>query len=190
MSPRHASTEPDAPDGNLVWLSHRCNDTMRMPSDVQASSFLDLIDSFARDLREYPTVVPQPLLRAALNAPGDAAPFALLRLDALALALPGSPRWESVTFTGPLEHCPSRPAHVASDELASRQAFALRLDQLLSSGIRGSTSPWPGCWTTRCWSWWRYPRIREPISTSCPSTPRDLQRWRSSALAGESRISS
>ena len=63
----HASTEADAPGGNLHGLWLRCNDTIAMGGYIQPTSLLDLIDRFAGDLREYPTVVPEPLLRTLIE---------------------------------------------------------------------------------------------------------------------------
>ncbi|MEP7119746.1 MAG: hypothetical protein ABJE95_02505 [Byssovorax sp.] len=132
-----ASSEVDAPGGDIHWLLLRCRDTLQMDGNLRAQSLEDLVQSLARMLRGYPTGVPESLLHAAMAAPGRAFPFALLRTEALALGLPGAPRWDSVTITGPLEDFPARQTHLASTDLVAADAFAERFDQLLSLGF-----PW------------------------------------------------
>src|SRR4029079_12050505 len=113
------------------WLSLRCRDTMRMDDELRAASLEDLVRSLASTLRQYPTDIPEPLLHAAMGAPGKAFPFALLRTEALALGLPGAPRWDSVTITGPLESFPTGQTHVTLADLVAADAFAQRFAQLL-----------------------------------------------------------
>ena len=132
-----ASRGVDAPDFDIHWLSLRCRDTMRMDDQLRAASLDELVRSLASILRRYPTDIPEPLLHAAMGAPGKALPFALLRTEALALALPGAPRWDSVTITGPLDLFPLQPARVALADLVAADAFAQRFAQLLSLGY-----PW------------------------------------------------
>jgi hypothetical protein len=72
-----------------------------------------------------------------MAAPGTAFAFALLRMEALALGLPGAPRWGSVIISGPLEFFPTQPTPVTPSDLVSADAFAERFDQLLSLGF-----PW------------------------------------------------
>jgi hypothetical protein len=132
-----ASREVDAPRWDLHWLLLRCRDTLRMDRDLQRSSLESLVRSLAESLRGYPTGVPAPLLHAAMQAPGSAFAFALLRTEAHALRLPGAPRWDSVMISGPLELFPAQPTHLGSTDLIASDAFAGRFDQLLSLGF-----PW------------------------------------------------
>jgi hypothetical protein len=130
-----ASSEVDAPGGDLHWLLLRCRDTLRMDRDLQPSSLECLVRSLAESLRGYPTGVPEPLLHAAMQAPGSALAFALLRTEAHALRLPGAPRWDSVMISGPLELFPTQPTHLESTDLIAADAFEERFDQLLSLGF-------------------------------------------------------
>jgi hypothetical protein len=132
-----ASIGVDAPRFDIDWLLLRCRDTMRMDGELRASSIGALVQSLAEMLRGYPTGVPEPLLHAAMGAPGRAVAFALLRTEALALGLPGAPRWDSVTISGPLELFPTQQTHVTPADLVAADAFAERFDQLLSLGY-----PW------------------------------------------------
>lgn len=133
----HASSDAQAPLGDIAWLAARCRDTLRMNDELRALSLEDLVQSLAGSLREYPTDIPEPLLRAATAAPGDALAFALLRVEALALGLPGAPRWSSVKLTGSLERFPTAPAHLTLDDFVAASAFTERFAQLMSLGY-----PW------------------------------------------------
>jgi hypothetical protein len=132
-----ASREVGAPDLDIGWLSLRCRDTMRMDGQMRAASLEDLVWSLAGTLREYPTDIPDPFLHAAMGAPGRTFPFALLRTEALALGLPGAPRWDSVAITGPLEFLPTEKTRIMLADLVAADAFAPRFAQLLSLGY-----PW------------------------------------------------
>ncbi|WP_437654503.1 hypothetical protein [Sorangium sp. So ce1182] len=102
-----------------------------------ARSLWHLVKDLAELLRRYPTGVPEPLLHAAATSPGRAFPFALLRTEALALGVPGAPRWSSVTISAPLELSSAQRLHVSRADLVTSDAYEERFAQLLSLGY-----PW------------------------------------------------
>jgi hypothetical protein len=132
-----ASSEADAPCGDLSWLTRRCEDTMSMDGDILASSLWHLARSVAETLRSYPTALPGLLLEAAMHAPGDDLPCALLRTEAFALGLPGAPRWKSVVLGPPLELSAGKLGRISYEEVVAADAFVERFEQLLSLGF-----PW------------------------------------------------
>lgn len=129
-----ASAAVAAPRDDLDWHLLRCRDTLRMDGQLRAQSLWHLVTDLAATLRGYPTDLPEPLLNAAMTAPGQGFRFALLRAEALALGVPGAPRWSSVTISAPLELSPAQRLHVSRTDLVTADAYEERFAQLLSLG--------------------------------------------------------
>jgi hypothetical protein len=131
---RAAALEKEAPRLDIEWLALRCADTSSFGGYLRIQSLRRFFGELAQLVRAYPVGIPQRLLDAARVAPGSALPSTLLRVEALALATPGAPRWDSVIVTGPLALAPAERVHVKRSALVPASEFEERFQQLLSRG--------------------------------------------------------
>ena len=141
-----ASRERGAPEFDLAWLRERSHDTMSMSGDVRELSVEHMVADLADLLREYPTKVPEPLLRVAMATPGRDLPAALLRTEALCLDLPGAPRWGSVMMSAPLNLSAAGPVHVMKEDVVAAHDYVQRFSQLLTLGYSSINLGVAGIW--------------------------------------------